>query len=120
MSLSGQTTVTGTGVLLYFAGGSLSMSGGSSLQITGYPSSPYQGIAIWQPRSNTSTMNFSGGSNGTSVGGLVYAPTATVAAAGNGTVVVGSIIAGAITGSGGGNTGKFCVNLSITACQAFP
>jgi hypothetical protein len=120
MSLSGQTTVTGTGVLLYIAGGSFTMSGGSSLQITGYASSPYQNIAIWQPRSNTNLMTFSGGSNGTTVGGLVYAPTATVVSAGNGIIDVGAIIAGSITGNGGGNSGKFCVNMTPVACGAFP
>ena len=36
MSLSGQTDLTGTGVLLYFAGGSLTMSGGSSMHMSGY------------------------------------------------------------------------------------
>ena len=120
MSLSGQTDLTGTGVLLYFAGGSLTMSGGSSMHISGYASDPYQGIAIWQPRSNTNDMTFSGGSNGTSVGGLVYAPTAQVISSGNGVVDVGGIIAGSLTGNGGGNTGKFCVNMTVVACEAYP
>jgi prepilin-type N-terminal cleavage/methylation domain-containing protein len=115
MALSGQTEVTGSGVLLYFASGSLTMSGGSSLKITPYTGEPYQGMSIWLPRTNpTGALAFSGGASGTSVGGLVYAPTANISISGggnSGNVVMGSIIAKSITGNGGGTGGQFCVNM---------
>ncbi len=102
LGLSGHGTLTGTGVTLYFAGGTPggSLGGGgngnTTLNLTAPTSGPYKGILIYEDPSNTNTISL----NGTPVAnltGIIYAPSAELDLSGNTTMnlttdlIVGSL-----------------------------
>ena len=76
MSVAGNATVTGTGVMLFVRSGNLSFSGGSSVNLAPPASGQYKNILIFQSRSDTSAMTLSGGTSlsTSQFGGVVYAP----------------------------------------------
>jgi Flp pilus assembly protein TadG len=76
------SSVTGTGVTLYVAAGSISLSGQGSLTISAPTSGTYQGIAIYQDRADTNGVSLVGGST-LDVSGVIYAPAANVSLSGN-------------------------------------
>jgi Tfp pilus assembly protein PilW len=136
---SANTTVSGTNVLLYIKGGTLSASGGS-LDLTGRTSSsdPYFGLLIWQsaldpnntvciltPSSLCQTptpMSLTG--NGVlNLKGTVYAPKTEVDVRGNsGTPFVKAIIAASVSfsGSSGITIGTPPPTLSISTPTSLP
>jgi PKD repeat protein len=77
LQVSGGVSVSGDGVLLYIEGGSLALSGGSSVHLSAMQSGCLAGMTIFQARGNANSMNLSGGSE-LSLGGAVYAPNASV------------------------------------------
>jgi Flp pilus assembly protein TadG len=91
LSLSGTSTLRedplapGVQLVLY---GATSMGGNTTMTLTALSGDPYDGILIWQPASNTNTLQLIG-NPGSSLTGIVYAPTATVDLQGN----AGAIIA---------------------------
>jgi prepilin-type N-terminal cleavage/methylation domain-containing protein len=117
LNMSGGTA-TGSGVLFYVAGGTFSMSGNASLTLTN-PLSQYSSVSIWQPSSNHNELTISGRGSGSSFAGVIYAPGATVAIAGNGNVRLSSIIAAGVRVDGGGSGGNVCLNLTPQQCAAF-
>jgi hypothetical protein len=118
MSLAGNTSVTGTGVLLYITGGSLSVSGNATVNVSPPTSGTYAGISIWQAISDASAFSISGNGGASSVSGLIYLPGVSSATlgTGNGTLLIGSVIAPNIIGGGNGNV---CVGFSAAQCAAF-
>lgn len=126
VSVAGQFSWTGDGVVLYFIDGALSFQGTASLTLTaptddnclgetGDPtaSCTYKGVAIYSSRSNTSAMDMRGNGR-TKVTGLVYALNGTVECMGGGVpsdpdewIVNGQIITGAVVAHG---TCDFWVN----------
>jgi hypothetical protein len=79
-SVSGQATVTGTGVVIYNApagpGDAISISGQAGVTLCA-PTTGYQGIALWQDRSSNVPIMVTG--NGTlCVTGAVYAAQASI------------------------------------------
>jgi len=77
LQVTGGATVTGSNVLIYIKGGGVSFTGNSSVNFTAPSSGAYKGITIFQARGNTSAASFTG-STGWSLGGALYAPSATV------------------------------------------
>jgi Flp pilus assembly protein TadG len=97
------STVTGSGVLLYQYGtGTISLRSGV-LSLTPPTSGTYQGINIWQDSSDTSALTLEG-NGGTSVGGMIYAPSSAVTIAGGSNITPGtSFISSTLTVTGGGS-----------------
>lgn len=77
ITMSGSSTISGTGVLLYVPSGGLTMSGSGGITLSAPTSGTYQGIAIWQPYSNTSGDTLSGGVT-QQINGVVYLPKSTL------------------------------------------
>jgi Flp pilus assembly protein TadG len=109
LRLSGQVSVTGSGVMLFLTGNGsgIAMSGTSSVQLSAPTSGTYAGILIYGDRSQTNgSAAFSGGNNN-SYEGTVYLPTMSVALSGNGTGTISTpwsaFIADTFTMSGNGN-----------------
>jgi Flp pilus assembly protein TadG len=122
-STTGAVTVAGTGVLLYFAcssyptacssgqgGGSLSLTGTGSFQVTAPTAStcssipatcPYEGMLVYYDRNNTSGMSIVG--NGSGPTGTIYGKSSTLTLVTSGGVTDSSqiVVAGvSFTGSG--------------------
>jgi prepilin-type N-terminal cleavage/methylation domain-containing protein len=83
LSFTGSSSLTcpactgGEGVLLYIAAGSVTFAGSSSVNLTASNSGTYQGILMFQARSDQNELKFAGnsGSGTTNVlGGVVYVP----------------------------------------------
>lgn len=110
IKLSGNATLSAQGVMLYIKGsGSVSLAGNGSVTIT--PPDPtehtftgadvYQGIALFQGRSNSRDADIVG--NGSMlIEGVIYFPKATLSASGNGDTLGSTIIADKLTLNGNG------------------
>jgi len=76
IKMSGTSTLTTTGpVMLYIPGGNVDLEGSGGVTLPSFTSGTYQGMAIWQPSSN-STAAIIEGSTSQNIGGLIYMPTA--------------------------------------------
>jgi hypothetical protein len=108
-SVSGNASVTGSGVMIFNAGsrypttggtyGSITLSGNGSYSLSPPTTGTYAGIVIFQSRDDANALTLSGDASGTT--GLVYAPAAQLAESGNGQLNA-AIIADAMTISGNG------------------
>lgn len=120
VSVAGNGSWSGNGVLLYFMNGALSFRGNGNLTLTApnaancignngdlTASCTFQGIVMYSARSNTSTLDARGNGD-IKITGLVYALNGRVEAKGGGAdpdewVVKGQIIAGSVAGDGNGS-----------------
>jgi hypothetical protein len=86
-------TLSGTNITIYLAppNGALSLTGSGALNISApndstcsspCTSNPYNGILFYEDPSDTNAMKV-GGSNGSSIQGIFYAPSATLSLAGS-------------------------------------
>lgn len=99
-SFGGNSVITGTGVTLFFHTGSLTMNGNAQLNVSGPTSGPYEGIAIYQRRGN-STAPSQGGTTDLNVNGIIYTPSANLLFYGtNGNNDCSIVIARTVTFSG--------------------
>lgn len=73
ITASGSLIIKGTGVTIYMPSGGITGSGNIGLQITAPTSGPYNGIALWLSRTNSSGVTLSGSST-TGFQGIIYAP----------------------------------------------
>ena len=73
ITTSGSASVSGAGVTFYDPTGGITMSGSGAINITAPTSGPWEGIAIFQDRSNSSGDTLSGGIN-QQINGVVYIP----------------------------------------------
>jgi len=74
-SVGGGASLSGAGVTLYIKGGSASIAGGGVVNLSSPLSGTYQGIAIFQSRTDTNTMTLVGGTT-QFINGAVYGPVA--------------------------------------------
>jgi len=82
ISLSNMVTLRGNGVLLHIAaGGGVSISGASVIDIKAMTSGPYAGIGLFQSRSNYSGVSLSGLAD-FKFDGVLYAPAASLSVSG--------------------------------------
>jgi Flp pilus assembly protein TadG len=120
LTISGGTTVTGNGVMFYNTAstynattgvdgggasyGSINLSGGTGFNLKGITnsSSAYNGMLVFQDRSNTLALSVSGGTTYTTAG-TFYAPTASMSISG-GSTFDSEFIVGSINFSGGSTT----------------
>lgn len=107
---SGSTQITGTGVTFYngayptaSGGGSITIGGNTNLSITAPTSGNYNGVALFQPTSNTNDFVFNGAAGADGFVGAIYLPGAQLKLNGN-LPKVSLVVAGGITVDGGGIT----------------
>ena len=91
-TISGNASVTGSGVTIFNAGskypstggtyGSISLSGNGNFTLSPPTSGTYAGVVIFQPADNTKALSISG--NASSMTGEIYAPAAQLSESGNG------------------------------------
>jgi len=119
LSLSGNSSVslTGSGVLLFIGipnapadvvqTAAYQVSGSASINLTAPTTGPFQGISVFQSRSDPTPMSISGNGASNTYGGVIYAPSASVSSNGNGSVATGSIVATSLgcVGNGGISVG---------------
>ena len=108
-SVSGNASVSGSGVMIVNAGsnypsmggayGSISLGGNGSSNLSPLSTGTYAGIAILQPGDNTSSLSISG--NALDMTGAIYAPKAQLIESGNGQLN-SAIVVGTMTVSGNG------------------
>ena len=93
--------MTGTGVTLVLLGStSTSLTGNSALNLTAPTSGPYDGILIDQPSSNANALSLTGNS-GSTLEGIIYAPSAAVTMTGNsGSNIYADFVVGSLTLTG--------------------
>lgn len=107
LSLSGGAAISSGpgGVLLYVAGGSLTLSGNGAVNLAPMASGPWAGVVIFQSRTDSSTLALTGNGAGSVYGGTVYDPAGEVSLTGNGKLALGGLVAGqvAMTGNGAVN-----------------
>jgi hypothetical protein len=102
LNISGSGTISGTGITFYTKS-STSVQGGSNLSLTAPTSGPYSGVLFFQSRSDNASLTVAGGS-GTTVQGILYAPTAAVTLSGgsNGVTMSLDIVSDTLTVAGNG------------------
>jgi Tfp pilus assembly protein PilV len=100
---SGSLTSAAGGVFMYFAGGSLSLTGSGSVNLSPLTTGPYANILVFQSRTSSLPMTLTGSGSVNGYAGLIYAPAAPVSLVGSGSLAVSSLIAGSVgmTVSGG-------------------
>ena len=109
LSVSGNAKLTGTSVLIYNTYtdanpmGAMSVAGNGAINLSAATSGTYQGIVFFQDRNSDLGVSITGNGS-TQVGGIFYAPAATVSISGNGSstsnVLGGGILANKIAVSG--------------------
>ena len=106
-TVSGNASVTGSGVTIFNAGskypstggtyGSISLSGNGNITLSPPTTGTYAGVVLFQPADNTKALTISG--NASSVTGAIYAPAAQLSESGNGQIDA-SIVVDTMTMSG--------------------
>ena len=100
MSISGTSTLSGTGVTIYNLGG-LSLSGNVSVNLSAPTTGDMAGIVYFQPAANASSATIDGRSGTDNLVGAVYMPSADLTFNGNMPNMT-FLVAGSITMNGGG------------------
>jgi hypothetical protein len=104
LTVSGQSTLTSAagGVLLCFAGGTLTVSGQAAVTLTPLQTGAYGGIVVFQAHGDTAALSLSSQSQKTSFDGTVYAPSAEVDISGQASVFLQALVAESATLTGQG------------------
>lgn len=96
-------SLRGSGVLLYNAGGEMSINGGE-IELSPQTKGAHAGILVFQARDNDAGMKINGNATVASLTGMIYAPSSlgVVLGGGGGTLRVGRVIATNLSTSGNG------------------
>ena len=116
-SVSGNASVTGSGVTIVSAGskyptsggiyGSITLSGNGSYNLSPPTTGTYAGIVIFQSRDNTKALTLSGNASGMT--GTIYAPAAQLAESGN-AALNAAVVVDTMTISGNGVSNTVALN----------
>ena len=108
-SESGSASISGSGVMVYIAGsaypaiggtyGGISLSGAGTVNLSAPTTGAYAGIQFFQARANPTGISISG-SAAMSLGGVIYASDALLAASGSGSVITDGMVVNRIQLSG--------------------
>ena len=108
-SESGSASISGSGVMVYIAGsaypaiggtyGGISLSGAGTVNLSAPTTGAYAGIQFFQARTNPTGISISG-SAAMSLGGVIYASDALLAASGSGSVITDGMVVNRIQLSG--------------------
>ena len=110
LRLTSQTTINGTGVMLYITGtGSVDMTGGSAVNLSPpdatrdtFPgATTYDGITIYQDRADTQAASLTGTAS-SNLQGVIYIPSAATSLNGGGSQMAISLVVNSLTISGTG------------------
>jgi type II secretory pathway pseudopilin PulG len=103
ISVSGSASLTcagscAGGVMLYIAGGSVSLTGGSTINLPAPSSGTYKGIVIFQARTDSNPVKIAGNAGSSTpitFGGIIYVPNSTqvTLATGTATLTAKAIVA---------------------------
>lgn len=95
LNLSGNATLSSGngGVVLYFAGGGLTISGQARAVLSAIGSGPYQGVSLFEARNDSTPLVLSGQGCTTLFAGAIYAPNATVEASGTTQLAAAALVA---------------------------
>jgi hypothetical protein len=116
LDISGNGTVSGSGILLVngcgsdvatsctASGGPFTVAGQAAIDFTGPASGTYAGILYFQPAANTSAVSITGGASVQSLGGILYAPgsSGVTLGSGGGGLKLGAVIGTNLTVAGNG------------------
>jgi hypothetical protein len=75
LSVAGQGTINAPGVTLYFETGTVNFAGGATVNMSAPTTGTYQGILMFQSRTNTQNASLVGGSSQLT-SGILYFPVA--------------------------------------------
>lgn len=113
-SLSGNGSITGSGVTLNFAcsayptpcgagqsGASFSLTGNGTVNLAAPTSGVFQGITIFVDRNDTASDTLTG--NGSTMEGTIYATACNLTLTGNGNLLIGRLIVKTLTLAGNGS-----------------
>jgi Flp pilus assembly protein TadG len=126
---NGYSNQGGNGVFFYILAGTLAIDNGAKVNLvaggnteSGGATAPgtgaYNGILVYQPKTNTTAMTVAGGSNAYINGGL-YAPGANMTLNnGSGTTVYGNVVAQSLTMAGGATLST--VPATVSAANTTP
>ncbi len=107
---NGSSSLTGNGVMIVIGpNGSLDLGGNGAVTLSPLSSGIYQGMLLFESRSNTTEVKISGNS-GFNVTGTIYAPKATITVTGDGNATGSQIIADQVQNKGAGG-GSGAVNV---------
>jgi len=108
MTVSGNASISGNGVLIFDAGsnypatggsfGSITLSGNGTFNLSAATTGPYAGIVIFQSRDNTRALAL-GGNAQTGINGVIYAANAPLTLSGNAHVGTAQIQPTLVTGT---------------------
>jgi prepilin-type N-terminal cleavage/methylation domain-containing protein len=103
ISVTGSASLTcacgaGQGVLLYIAGGSMTLAGGSTINLPAQTSGTYKDIVVFQSRTDSNPVKIAGNAGSStpiSFGGIIYVPNSTqvTLATGTATLTAKAIVA---------------------------
>jgi hypothetical protein len=121
-------TLKGSNIMLFIGtpndpnpqSASFSLSGNAQVQLTPPAGGQWQGITIFQARSDQSIVNISGNGNSQAYGGVIYAPAAVVNPGGNGAISAAGIVAKQVTCAGGGSGGALLIGDGPFVLLKFP
>jgi streptogramin lyase len=112
LTVTGNASITGSGVLLYHAGsnfpsaggsfGGVTLSGNGTFNLTASATGPYAGMTLFQSRDNTRAISLSGNA-AAGIGGTIYAPAALLTVGGN-AQVGGSLVVNRLQLTGNGSS----------------
>jgi hypothetical protein len=103
INLTGNGSLTANGVMLFVTGtGKVNLTGNGAVNITPADSGNYQGISIFQDRSDSAGATLTGNGN-MSIGGVLYMSDSALTLTGNGASLGSEIIANKLTMTGNGN-----------------
>lgn len=110
LSLGGGASFSGSDVTLYFpSGGSVSIAGGTVINLSAPTSGTYNGILFYEDRIDTQSASISGGASSV-LQGIFYFPKASlVLNGGTSTQIYASVIVGALQLSGGTNLKNYAI-----------
>ncbi len=110
LTVTGNASITGTGVMIYNTSsnypsstgsyGGITLSGNGTFTLSAPTSGPYAGIVIFQPSANTRAISLSGNA-ASGLTGTIYAPAALVYVGGNANVS-GALVVNELSLSGNG------------------
>jgi hypothetical protein len=109
LTVSGGASLSGTGGVTFYItnGGAVTISGGSTLNLTAPTSGAYNGILFYQDSADTNTFTFSGGSSGT-INGIFYIPGAQLnLSGGSGEVFNVDLVVGTLNVSGNSSLNSY-------------
>ncbi len=122
LSLSGNGALSGHGVMFFFGvpngtvsqqtATPLSISGNGGINITAATTGTYAGVALFEARTDSNTLAISGNGSSSTYGGVIYAPSASVSAGGNGGAGAGEIVSSSMACAGNGG---FAVGFAVVS-----